>query len=126
MTVEITYRMLRPDEWPKVEPIFIEHGGPQSLPCPEASAILVAEEQGGIVGFLVIQPVVHAEPVWVREDHRGNGIARKLFSEVDDFMKGIGIKAYYTFSTETIVERLAQGNGMSLLPWKVWMKEARN
>jgi len=39
---------------------------------------------GGVLACMVLWHVLHIESVWVSEDYRGNGIAAKLLSEVED------------------------------------------
>ena len=42
------------------------------IPRPEFGKVIIAELQGEIVGFWVIQQMIHVDPVWVKPDLRGN------------------------------------------------------
>lgn len=62
---------------------------------------LVAEQDGGIVGFIEYNPAppnlpmlrenaVWVEWVWVHSDHRGKGVGRKLYEYLFDYAKKQG------------------------------------
>lgn len=77
------YRRLLPHEWQRLEPIFREQG--HRLPAFSGMPCFVAEEGGQIVGLLAMIPMPQLE-LWVREDKRGQGVARALCDEAQEEM----------------------------------------
>jgi len=71
----IQRRLLPPDEWHRLadyEPF--KSGG---LPDPDLWRIVVAEDEGRIIGFCGLFETVHWDPWWVDPDYRGNPVVFK-------------------------------------------------
>ncbi len=64
-----TFRVLHPEEYDKLIPIFLAQNW--RLPSPETSIAVVGELAGEIVLVHILQSILHAEPLWIREDVRG-------------------------------------------------------
>lgn len=60
----MTVRLLRIDEWERVNPLILREFG-EKLPPPTRARVVVLEEAGEIVGFTVLQYVLHMEPTWI-------------------------------------------------------------
>lgn len=114
------YRLLPPDEWAALAPIFRELGG--RLP-PEGSSIAVAEDGSQIVAFLVLQFVPHAEPLWIAPDYRGKASWRRLLGLAETQMQSNGGGAYYVFAPTPRIAQIARVAGLTALPWTVFQKE---
>lgn len=70
-------RRLRGDEWDRLEPIFSREFK-ELPPDAKTSCVIVAEESGCIVGVLCCQLMLHAEPLWVAEEHRKGTTVMKM------------------------------------------------
>lgn len=67
-------RQLKPSEYGRLKGLR-GSGLPDNdewIPDPKFSTVIIAEKKGEIVGFWVIQEMVHVDPVWTKEDYRGN------------------------------------------------------
>lgn len=114
-------RILAPEEYELLKPIFEAEGG--QLPDPKKSVVAAAFDENGLAGFWCLQLMWHKGPLWIREDRRGTGLWRKLHGILDAlFMKKHGA-GYYSFSGEAKVETIMAQLGYELLPYKVWKKE---
>ena len=119
-TMEI--RLISPQEWKDLAPIFSSEGG--RLPDPATSTAAVAYDEHGLAGFWTLQQCWHAGPLWVRPDLRGTGLWRKLHGVFDAiFQRHVGT-GYYSFSGEAKVEHMFRELGYKDLGYKVWAKEA--
>jgi hypothetical protein len=62
----MTTRLLPPDEWPKLAGTSAE-----GLPLdPAHHAVVVVEQDGAIVGTLLLLRLLHAECLWIAPAHR--------------------------------------------------------
>lgn len=74
-------RILRPEEWSKLE----SHGAPGTLPFvePQNIAVVVVEgDSGEIMASVQALRVTHFEGLWIAPEHRGNaGVFRSLIRQ---------------------------------------------
>ncbi len=114
-------RVLEPQEWDKLKPIFTEFNAP--IPQPSVATAVIAENEAGeIVGLLMLQLVLHSEPLWIRADQQHNGLWRDLHREMEaQFSKTGG--TYYAFSPRGGIAKMTEEVGMEKLPWSVYKKE---
>lgn len=68
-------------EGDKLHKLFAEavNGTP---PLPSEGMVIVAEEDGVIIGFATLQYVPHIEPVWVAPSHRGRWVLQNMLTEL--------------------------------------------
>lgn len=117
-TLEV--RLLTAAEIQQVVPVFERQG--TSLPIPQESAFVGAVDPNGVVvGFLVVQVQLHAEPMWIEQGNehifaRLVSTAEKLISEK------FGSRIVYVFAPAGKVARMAQLVGMQIEPWVVLSK----
>lgn len=76
----MTSRVLPPAEWPRLAGTeaegFVAH-------LTDAARVVVVEHDGAIVGCHVLQPVLHAEGLWIHPEYRKKAsVARRLWSTV--------------------------------------------
>ena len=109
------YRLLPPSEWDVLSARFATYGG--RLPDPRTSQIAVAEEDGVIVGFLVLQFVPHLEPLWIDEAHRGKVYWPKLQRLLEDHLDA---GDYFVFAPTDRMAELADAAGLEALPWTLY------
>ena len=92
----IRHFVLPPEEIERVQ----EAGGPLA-DLPERSGlrdmtVVVAEVDGRIVAYWVLWYALHAEPLWIAEDHRGDpGVARGLVDLTLETARATGEPAAY-------------------------------
>lgn len=115
----IQYRELSSDEIKTLEGIFAATGNP--LPSPTLSTFVGALQGGKVVGFLVLQARLHAEPMWIAEGH--SQIFTSLVSAAEKtILKKSGPQWVYLFAPAGKLSQLAQNMGMALEPWCVLSK----
>lgn len=121
------YGLLAPQEWHMVRPIFEQFG--TVPPMPEMGRIAVAiDSDGNIHGMLVLQPVLHMEPMWISEDSRQEVRFTKLVKVLEDDLDRVregSPVTYYAFATPEAeqIEGMAKLVGMETMKWKVMRKE---
>lgn len=119
----MTYRLIQPDEWERLRPLFEKHG--QRLPpSPETGLPIMAavaeDAQGEIRGLMIFQPAFHAEPL-ILDDPYVNFLSlwRTLRQPLED-KHGLG---YYVFTDQDVTDGMAKLGGMQRLPVNVWKGE---
>ena len=113
-------RLLHPEEWRKLAPIFEAEGG--HLPNTQYATAAVAIDDAGIAGFWTLQPVLHAGPLWIREDKRGTGLWRPLNQALVDLVSASG-SGFYSFSDGPRMDHVFTQLGYVDLNYRVWKKE---
>jgi hypothetical protein len=118
---ETTYRLLPSEEWERLKPIFQQNGA--AMPRPEIATAAIAEQRGEIVGMLIMQYAIHAEPLWIKESERGKVSWKKLLNDVAALLpKG---SAFYVFAPNEQIAHMARASGMEELAWKPFLKEVK-
>jgi N-acetylglutamate synthase-like GNAT family acetyltransferase len=76
----VTTRILPREEWPRLVGTEAETVWPQ---LTDAARVVVVEHDGAIVGCHLLQPVLHAECLWIHPDYRKRAsVARRLWAAV--------------------------------------------
>jgi len=110
-------RELTADEIKTVEYLFTEKGHP--LPNPNESTFVGYIREGKVIGFIVLQIKLHAEPMWIENGH--SDIFSALVREAErTVLRRCGPAWVYTFAPAGKVSQLAQAAGMQLEPWNVF------
>ena len=80
-------RLLKENEYERLLELRVNSDwSPTWLPSPAYSQIVIAEEEGEIIGFCVLQQQLHIEPIWVKFDHRGGIVARQLWRGIKSML----------------------------------------
>ncbi len=117
----MNYRMLMVEEWGKLQPLLDQEGW--KMPDPRTASVWVAEENDEIMAMIVLQLVMHLEPMIVKSKAKGNIDFLKLASVVDeDLMANAPGAGYYLFVNRAALAKLATSNGMKEMPWRVYCK----
>lgn len=112
-------RELTPDEIRSVEHVFISTGNP--LPDPQTSTFMGAVKGGKVIGFVVLQVKLHAEPWWIEEGH--SDIFKSLVKGAEQIiLNRCGPQWVYAFTPAGRVTQLAASMGMQQEPWCVMSK----
>ncbi len=116
-------RELTPEEIQSVAHIFAENG----TVVPEPATFVGAVQDGKVLGFLVLQPKLHAEPLWIEpgQSHLFTGIVKEAEKVI---LRKCGPQWCYLF-TPTVqpvqlgrISQMATAMGMQLEPYVVMSK----
>lgn len=113
----MTFRRLPEEEWEKLRPMFKLYLN-ENPPSSGQATVVVAEENGQIVGCLVGQWVFHIEPLIIKETHRGRFLIPPLVTELIKQLPGMQYAFAHTESDK--VGKLLKLFGMKELPWKTF------
>lgn len=111
------YRLLKRDEWPKLQELM----DPQYIPSPDSAAAAVAEDgDGRICGVLFMQLVLHMEPLVLSSPSvKFDRLYDVLYDEVHEH-KGL---RFYAFADRDVVARMAEHVGLKRTPYAVFEGE---
>ena len=116
----MTTRILPPEEWWRLADT---EAADVVQSFSDAARVVVVEVDGVIVGCHVLQPILHAECLWVHPAHRGKaGVARRLWAGVQaEAREHFGVRAFATAAVSDAVERLLDHVGATKLPGSHYM-----
>ncbi len=113
-------RVLTPEEVEQLQPVFDRYEA--KIPDPNLSFVMgVIEDGKPTETFLVVQCVVHAEPMHVEPRHRTLIKSLAAITEREIVHRG-GITNVYLFAPPGDVQALAEVFGMRAEPWSVMSK----
>jgi len=119
MNDKLNYRLLRNDEWELLEPIFREHNW--YLPSPLAAVAAVAEENDKIKAVVLLQTVLHGEPVYVEDGSSAD--LRKMYRLLEEqFTPTSIVPGYIVLATNDKQSKALEMFGMQKVEGQVWMK----
>lgn len=114
-------KWLDPEDYELIAPYFREEQSP--MPNPQFSRVLASlTPEGQLAGFVVLQLVAHAEPIWVDPKHRGNKIASQLTEGMDGYLRGLNLPGVYTQPSNPTAEALCRKAGLEPAPFPLWVK----
>jgi hypothetical protein len=123
---KLIYRKLPPSEWGRLKPLFqfLDAFLPDSI---AATASVVENRAGSIVGFQMVQLISHAEPHWEAPEYRGHINFLRLYKLVEpkDVSKALIAPGFMVIATTPAVERMAELAGYTRLPGTCWTKDLR-
>lgn len=97
-----------------------EHG---HIPDPQRATAAIAIDERGLAGFWVLQEMLHAGPLWIREDKRGTRLWRPLNRELVKALDGPAASGFYSFSDGERMNHVFRQLGYSSLGYEVWKRE---
>lgn len=90
---------------------------------PRFSRVLGAfSSEGDLIGFVCLQLVAHAEPIFVKPEHRQTGIGLTLTQEMDSYCHALGLPGLYIQPTNLAAEKLASAVGFQPAAHALWEK----
>jgi len=117
--MSITYRLLDPTEWSKLNAIM----DAKFIPHPDAASAAIAEDENGtIVGVLFLQLALHMEPLVLTAPSVNFQRLHDVLYDAVSADKGLRI---YCFSDKDIIDAMARKVGMTELPYKVFEQEVK-
>lgn len=115
----LEYRELTKDEVNSLAPIFTATGNP--LPDLKVSTFVGAIENGKVIGFIVLQAKLHAEPMWIESGK--SQIFPSLVKKTEEVvLQKCGPQWVYLFAPAGRVGQLAASSGMQMEPWNIYSK----
>lgn len=103
----------------QIRPLFESNGA--RLPDPAISTFIGAVRDGKVVGFLCLQAVLHAEPMWIADGE--SAIFSRIVSEAErSILAKCGPQNVFLFAPAGRISQLAQLCGMAVEPWVVLSK----
>lgn len=117
----LVYRLLAPDEFERLRPIFVPRGIPQ--PDPTIERVGVVEDDGTIVAIAMLRLLPLMDGLWVEKQYRGGKIDYKRLAEVvDEPIRQLSGSRIYAISQMTLTERILADAGYEEVKAKVYEK----
>lgn len=118
----IEYRVLEPNEFDRLSPIFEPRGLP--LPDPLIERVGVAEDNGQIVGMSILRLLPLIDGLWAEKSYRGGMIDySRLIGIAEQPLREIPNSRCYAFITNSHVRQIAEDLHYKPLRWQVFEKE---
>ena len=114
-------RLIRPDEWEHLAPVFEAQGG--RMPDRQRATAAVAIDGAGLAGFWTLQQVLHAGPLWIRDDKRGTRLWRPLNRALLRALEQTPGNGFYSFSDGARMDHVFEQLGYKDMNYKVWKRE---
>src|SRR5271154_4703283 len=111
-------RLLYKEELKRLRRFYRENNSPID-PTKQLLTAAVAElPDETLVGMLGFELIPHVGPLFVTESHRGNGLAVKLYQEIESHLDKHPGTGYYTFPSNDTSIHIASKLGLVKLPWE--------
>ncbi len=93
------------------------------IPNPETSSVIIAEQDGKIVGrmFLVCMPYI--EGTWISPDARNGTCGMRLLHGMEAKVRSLGVKMLLAYAPDAHIEDYLSRIGFQRKPVTVWGKE---
>lgn len=117
-TTGLTVRELPTEEWDRLIGLPFAANG---LPDPALAAIVVAEQDGRIVGVWAALTAVHLDGLWVDPAERGTTVAGRLLREMKTLLLDRGVTVSFTMVSDPQVAILAYKAGFTRYPGDLFM-----
>ena len=88
---------------------------------PKTAVVFGAIEGNQLIGYCICQMVMHAEPLWVDPEHRGNrmGITEQLAEIANEYVSQHG--KWVCVTTNPFVDRICQSRGMKKIDGQIYV-----
>ena len=93
------------------------------IPPEDSSLVLVAEENGEIVGRMMLLFPAHIEGTWVKEGSRNRRVGWKLMQVMEEKAATLGLGKLLAFAMEKTIEGYLERLRFKREPMSVWSKE---
>lgn len=110
----MNYVILPQPQWQYLEPTFRHFG---SKP-PSMGVIAAAVDNQHVAGFMVAQPALHVEPLWIDKPYRGKVDFLRLRNKIAEVIPQE--TEYYVFAPNNKIARMAELGGLSEMNYRVW------
>lgn len=107
-------RVLPPEEYFRLEGTEAETVWPL---LTDQAQVLVVEKNDQILGCWILQPVLHAECLWIAPEARRTGaVGRRLWGAMRNAVLGLGLRGVQTAAVTEDVKALLDKVGATRLP----------
>jgi hypothetical protein len=120
-TTDIEFRWLMGEQLAELSPIIQQRN--EWVPLnPKMAGANAAYVHDTLVGFCAFNAIPHVEPLWIKETHRGSGLAETLTDNVVQLLYAVHAPAAYVIANSPHSERLALKHGMTRVEYPVYFK----
>lgn len=121
---DIKIRILNADEFNRSDLVEIFRKNESLVPNPLITNIQIAEDENGkIIGLVVLQPQYHAEPIYVADEYKHTKLHVKLIEAMLNPFKEVKGLRIWIFSPNSKIARLALRFGFAFKDYEVFVKE---
>lgn len=113
-----TLRILPADEYGRLKDV-----ADGICPDPKITRVLVAEQDGQIVGRTMLMAPTHIEGTWVREDQRGGFLGKRLLDGIEAEAKKTGISRLFAYAADVMVAHYLRRLGYQPVEVTVFYKD---
>jgi acetyltransferase (GNAT) family protein len=110
------------EEWNAIEE-FLAARGWMSLSRETTPRIRVAERDGKIVGFMVLQMTPQCGPLYVTPKERGTGLAEELADDMFDFLVEAKARGWFVVADSPHVPKMCEARKMRKLESPIYTTE---
>jgi len=124
MSENLDIHLLPKLQWGRLRKIYKENNARISPCSPNIVTHVVAQlPDETIVGSLSLELIPHAGGLWIAEPFRGQGVAVKLYKEIENkVLTQVSNSGYYTFPSNPTAVRVMEKLGLEKMPWEVWRR----
>ena len=120
-----TVRQLPEEEWPRL--LDLPDKWLKSLPYSGEGVIVVAEaHKGDSIAFWMVLQAYHIDPVWIREDHRGGLVPRRLWRRIRQFLDSCSIVKAFCLTEQAPVAGYLSRLGFRELSDRTYVYHAKS
>jgi len=116
----IEIRFLEDDEYYLLDEIYDGEGVARL--DPNFSRVVAAIKDGKVIGIMVMQMVLHTEPIIIKEEWQGKGLWRDMAEMLDGYLTAIGIPGAYTQPMRDETKAIAGKMGYTESEHPLWVK----
>lgn len=92
-------------------------------PDPEHSIVVVAKQDGQIIGRMFLLEMAHVEGTWVHDRFRNGTILAKLMAELEKEARGAALKTIFAYSQTKKIGEYIERLGYVPTELKVFRKD---
>ena len=121
----IEVRFLKESEYPLINHFFDAEGCPRLDPgFSKIVAGFIQGEDGEerVVGIMVLQMVVHAEPIIILPEFQGKGLWREMAEMLDGYMMALQLPGAYTQPMREETKAMCEKMGYRECEFPLWVK----
>lgn len=115
--------MIQVRELEKSEYGKLAHVAEGYIPPADYSIVMVAEDEGEIVGRIFLISPVHIEGPWIRNDKRCGLILTRLIEAAERQGRKVGVKTIFAYAVSEEIEGGLVRLGFAKRELTVWSKE---
>ena len=124
---KVKVQVIEPDAFYLVDSFCDQEGIPRLDPNWSRVIAGIDTKLEKVVGIMVLQLVAHAEPIWIEEAYRGNGLWKEMADMADGYFQEMAdngiLKGVYTQPTSEESVHIAKAMGMEECEFPLFVKK---